>query len=471
MSPTKQEILIRRYSSEIVEYQQVGSGTVRLITPEMKLTGLAFLHDGLRLLVAGAPNEQDFHLKTFHRGTGQLLDTKFLDDVGPIRAHSLTGEIIILGKTAAARAISFRNRKPWMTFEKGAGDILWEFAFVGSDEWFIGPPTFKRDLKELKPAPEPNEPDVRRFFWNMDVDKNSFRARPSPSGRLQGNYYRALYPDKSGLRFAAFSWNDTVGIFEREKGGTNFVFRSDGKLKEKPIPRRLSFDPEVKRFWSNDGIWNAASRELLLRLKVPEGHQIEHTVWLPDGKDLIGLTREKEPAREASNWQAVRWNAETGEIRIARVLPCAMNAIKLAPDSSRLALAGVDKSVHFLKTDTLEPIDRLRAHNGEVTHLSWHPAHPILATTSTDLATKLWNLENGHEIETIWAIRGKPQGLKFSPSGKLLLLHSHFGKIYVYDVRDLFSDAQPVTLNTPNDRQSEGSILPPLHSSLTKSIK
>ena len=465
ISPEKNEMLWRYFRDQDVTLSRIGDGRIREIATGMGLRSFAFTPGGKRILLSGSLNDHEHHLKMVQRTTGRTLETRLIDNGSCLRVHPLSGELLIFG--AQNVALPTGSRQPWITFDD-AGGTLWQFQFLGGDNRFLGPVTSPGALREFKSFEQKNSRVT--YVWSLDADRDSIAAEPTSPEKFGANFYRGIYASGDGERFAAFSWADTVAIYERDQEGAKYVFRTGGKLTEKPVPRRLSFDKAVQRFWSNDGIWDANTRKLIRRLELPEGWQIEDTIWLPDGSRLIGLAKQQSPGDgEAFSWRAYGWDSATGSILKSADLPCAMNMLKLSANAKRVALAGQDKAVHFLDAESLELQGRLRAHNDEILQLDWHPSLPILATTSSDLAVKLWNLEKETLLETIWAPEDKPQGLQFSPSGKLLVCHDNNSKLYVFDVRDYLGVPKGelrVARTGGHKSVKSDSVPPPIHESL-----
>jgi WD40 repeat protein len=144
--------------------------------------------------------------------------------------------------------------------------------------------------------------------------------------------------------------------------------------------------------------------------------------WLgTNGQQLVGLvTAKAERGLSGSEEWVVLWDATTGKIVQRVTNPSALGVLVVAPDGRRLAEAGADKMVRIRDTATLAVQQEFRAHDGPITALAWHPAKPILATTSADLTIRLWNLETGRRLEELRGPVTTPMGLGFSPSGQRL---------------------------------------------------
>lgn len=468
MTSSRREVAVYRADpSTEINLWNLGTGKARVINAGVKYVEfMDFAQGEDRILIATKRNDGDGYLRFGYPDTGLDLGTLFFERIGPIHSHPLTGELVMTG--GQPLSVPLGNRKPWRTF-KDRGGTLWKFDFFGDDTWFLGP-----DMSRNRPGAGTDAAGDRfnRFFFHLDVDGDKVIPRESGPALYD---CRAYHSSVDGNRFLAYSWYDLLAVYERTPEG--FVVRSQGKLAEPSRQRRISSDPGATRFWCNEAIWDAESRERLVTLEVEEGSEIERAIWTPDGESLLGLLSfaEKEGDRLDARYVLASWDTRSGKRTKEEPLPCAMNVLKLSPDGLLVALGGVDKAVHFHDTGSLGFVSRLRAHNKSVANLAWHPTKPLLATTSLDLNIKLWDLRDQTALETIWVMKKEAWELEFSPSGKVLVCHSDDTMVYVWDMRDYLSEAQEGTgakASSQADRFSgkpdaEPHGKPSLHPSLT----
>ncbi len=62
-----------------------------------------------------------------------------------------------------------------------------------------------------------------------------------------------------------------------------------------------------------------------------------------------------------------------------------------------------------------------RAHDATITALAFHPAKPLLASASSDLTIKLWDLDSGRCLDVLHGPVKPPRTLAFRPDGRRLL--------------------------------------------------
>ncbi len=181
--------------------------------------------------------------------------------------------------------------------------------------------------------------------------------------------------------------------------------------------------------------------------------------WLgSNGQHLVGLvTAKAERGLAGSEEWVVLWDAASGKIVQRVTNRSALGVLVVAPDGSRLAEAGADKMVRIRDAATLAVQQEFRAHDGPITALAWHPVKPILATTSTDLTIRLWNLETGRRLEELRGPLTTPMGLGFSPSGQRLACASPSDNTRIWEPESL--NEKPVPTQ-PKDGAWEDLLAP-----------
>jgi WD40 repeat protein len=118
-----------------------------------------------------------------------------------------------------------------------------------------------------------------------------------------------------------------------------------------------------------------------------------------------------------------------------------IQVLAVSADQTLLAAAGADSSIHFLDPKTLEEKPALRAHEGEISALAFHPSLPILGSASSDGSIKLWNYQTRRMLDHFIGLNGVPVALAFSPNGALLFAEAQETTMRLYDVSHLNSPA------------------------------
>ncbi|XP_061604705.1 coronin-7-like isoform X1 [Phyllopteryx taeniolatus] len=130
-------------------------------------------------------------------------------------------------------------------------------------------------------------------------------------------------------------------------------------------------------------------------------------------------------------------------------LPTLQNSVSVADlrwdpfDTCRLAVAGEDAKIRVwrvpedgLKETLTEPELILQGHTEKIYSITFHPlASDLLASSSYDLTVRLWNLEDGEQVQLLTGHQDQVFAMAWSPDGKLLATVCKDGKIRVYDPR------------------------------------
>jgi WD40 repeat protein/uncharacterized caspase-like protein len=85
-------------------------------------------------------------------------------------------------------------------------------------------------------------------------------------------------------------------------------------------------------------------------------------------------------------------------------------------DRKQMALAGMDERLRILDTKTQKVIKILEGHQDKVVKVAYHPKKKILASSSRDGQTILWNTENWERLITI-SMAGENDYMIYTPEG------------------------------------------------------
>ncbi|XP_051905594.1 coronin-7-like isoform X1 [Hippocampus zosterae] len=130
-------------------------------------------------------------------------------------------------------------------------------------------------------------------------------------------------------------------------------------------------------------------------------------------------------------------------------LPTIQNSVNVADlcwdpfDTHRLAVAGEDAKIRVwqvpkggLKETLTDPELILQGHTEKIYSIKFHPlASDLLVSSSYDLTVRLWNLEDGEQVQLLTGHRDQVFCMAWSPDGKQLVTVCKDGKIRVYDPR------------------------------------
>lgn len=438
LSPDRKRLIVQRNGESMIRIWNLQGDQLQIFNTKYKFTsGIAFAPFGDMILALGNMTDSTRNISFGYLESGLTLGVRFVENEGALQTHPLSGEVMRIGTNA--RAWRFDNRRPWKILPEDS-NTLWKFTFAGNDSWFVGPlhAQWRKRGPEIAKGVR-SKHDTDRFFWNLDVDNNESYAQPATP---IFNYYRTHYSSADGNRIVSFTWYDQIAVFDRTSDGKNFVKAFEGKFAEKAEFRIRAIDPTARQAWFNHSVWDVETRQKVFDLEIPEGVVVERVEWRPNGKSIIGTVVKKDPDDELKTERFVyRWEGESGTRQAIRPLPGSMNAMRISPDGKRVAVAGADKFIYVLDSESLNPLTKIRAHNKAITYLAWHPSLPILASTSADLSVKIWDLNADRLLETMWGPKQMSKWLDFSPSGKLLVCNAIKSSVFLWDMRDYLDRA------------------------------
>jgi RNA polymerase sigma factor (sigma-70 family) len=150
------------------------------------------------------------------------------------------------------------------------------------------------------------------------------------------------------------------------------------------------------------------------RLDARAGHEaglVMRLAYAADGRAITSYSAD----------QTVRqWDAATGrQVRVIKAPDTANRASCLAPDGKSLACVNWAGDLRLLDLAGKE-LRRWKAHDGEITVVTYGPDGKLLASAGKDKAVVLWDPATGQERRRFAAEGGPPMDVVFSPDGGLL---------------------------------------------------
>lgn len=162
---------------------------------------------------------------------------------------------------------------------------------------------------------------------------------------------------------------------------------------------------------------------------------VREAEWVGSSPRIIALLAAKTSrSMRGSEDRLLLYDAGSGESVHSVINSSVINAIATSADGTLLAEGGADRMVRLRDTQTLEVKQELRAHDGPIMALAFHPTRRILATASEDLTIKLWNLTDGKLLEELSGPVGPPRQLVFSPNGRRLVCLSADRTMRIWDL-------------------------------------
>ncbi|MGK7873463.1 MAG: toll/interleukin-1 receptor domain-containing protein, partial [Xenococcaceae cyanobacterium] len=111
-----------------------------------------------------------------------------------------------------------------------------------------------------------------------------------------------------------------------------------------------------------------------------------------------------------------------------------VNSVSFSPDGKTLASGSADKTIKLWNLETGRKIRTLFGHDDWVRSVSFSPDGKTLASGSEDKTIKLWNLETGREIRTLFGHDSWVRSVSFSPDGKTLATGSNDKTIKLWNL-------------------------------------
>ena len=112
-----------------------------------------------------------------------------------------------------------------------------------------------------------------------------------------------------------------------------------------------------------------------------------------------------------------------------------VNSVAISPDNQVLASGSDDKTIRLWNVETGEVIATLFGHTNFVQSVAFSPDGAILASGSDDKMIKLWDLQTYQEICTLSAHSRAVKSVTFSPDGQFLASGSWDKTIKVWDLK------------------------------------
>jgi WD40 repeat protein len=213
-----------------------------------------------------------------------------------------------------------------------------------------------------------------------------------------------------------------------------------------------SFSPDGTRLVTGCGdgtvhVWNAMDGSEL-RAPIKYGPSIIAASFTPDGRELL-------VAGEAAGRL---FDVQTGE-RISLGPPqsgIGLIAVSLSPDGRRIATGGLDGVARVWDARSGEPITPPLFHvagpkyanmSQRVNHVEFSPDSRLLATSSSDTTTRIWDAATGAPVAP--PIAGADEFASFSPDGRWIATAGTSGVARVWDARTGAALSPPLVHDGP----------------------
>ncbi|XP_024165370.1 WD40 repeat-containing protein HOS15 isoform X1 [Rosa chinensis] len=207
---------------------------------------------------------------------------------------------------------------------------------------------------------------------------------------------------------------------EKSKDVTTLDWNDDGTLLATG-----SYDGQA-RIWGRDG----ELMTTLIRHKGP----IFSLKWNKEGDYLLSGSVDK---------TAIVWDIKTGEWKQQFEFHSAPTLDVDWRDNTSFATCSTDGTIHVCKVGENQPIKTFLGHQGEVNAIKWDPTGSLLASCSDDHTAKIWSMKQDkclhdlkEHVKEIYTIRWSPTGPgSHNPNQQLVLASASFdSRIKLWDV-------------------------------------
>lgn len=244
------------------------------------------------------------------------------------------------------------------------------------------------------------------------------------AGHQDSVYAVAVSPDAK--RVATASADQTARIWNVSSGTLEHILKGHHAA---VWSVKFSSDGETIATASEDGtvkLWDAATGTL--RYTFTKHKSGVFAVAFSPNNNLIASAGRDDTIK--------LWNQEGTELKTLIGHQDAVRAIAFSPDSTKLASASWDRTVKIWDIQTGQLLQTLRGHNNRVATVAFSPDGKILASGSrtdrfnpnaktinrgsVDQTIKLWNVEDGASVGTLYGQAGWVLSLDFSSNGRTL---------------------------------------------------
>jgi len=146
-------------------------------------------------------------------------------------------------------------------------------------------------------------------------------------------------------------------------------------------------------------------RPFFLSLEYPAPRRLSHTP--PTGHD-----------GSVKIWDAKDLHGEQDGRTIYEGGPCFFQ-ISFSPDGKRLAVGGLDCSIHILDVESGQSLQKIEnAHGDKINSVSFGPRGKYVASCSADKTVRVWDSRSGKLVDMFTEHEGQVVSVAFSPDGK-----------------------------------------------------
>lgn len=265
------------------------------------------------------------------------------------------------------------------------------------DIWSLA---FRPDGKELLSG----SADSTVKIWNMD-NGELIKTLTNHKNSVYGLAYNS-----KGNKFATASYDGVARIWDdktKEKivtfkehmlGIDDILLTADGRV------ITCSQDRTIK-------IWDSKTGQIY------QDNQVQKTVKIKT-KSLSLNPNGREFLSSSTDGYIKIWDVITGkEIKSKKLDTGTISSAVYSHDGSLIGIAGADKSVRILQSDTLNEIYEMRGHNWNINAVAFSPDDKYIISGSTDKKIIIWDVKTGNKLGSYYPEVGAINTISYGSTG------------------------------------------------------
>jgi hypothetical protein len=259
-------------------------------------------------------------------------------------------------------------------------------------------------------------PKFRGSFWFLDGDSKAAACVATKNDKTVFKVFDLTKP--KGEAGAGFSV-PMRGWVSSNKARDLFAFKDEARPDECVIARieakgirqvsrwkLASFSPLLspsgERVWTNDGLYETATGNLLKKYERRSSGWSIWARWVDEKTvlELVSMKRKTEENPDELDENAyVLSEVDTGRILLQLSEPRA-RIFGVSPDGQWIAEGRDDGRLCIRSARTLEVHRDFKTHDNTILRVAWHPTKPVVVTSSKDYSVRAWDVRDGTLLQS-----------------------------------------------------------------------
>jgi WD40 repeat protein/transcriptional regulator with XRE-family HTH domain len=244
------------------------------------------------------------------------------------------------------------------------------------------------------------------------------------AGHTNWAFAVAFSPD--GRTVLTGSWDKTARLWDVQTGELLQTFTG-----HTDIVVAVAYFPDGQRVLTGSydktgRVWDVESGQELQRLEHPGTFRAWGMDISPDGRYVLGLTRD--------SMMAYLWDAAAGEELRRYQHPYMMFSVAFAPDGQTFATACANSSHWLWETEPRRGRPRFPVMQGSSNSVDFSPDGRVVAVADTDGPARLLDVQSGLELQSFEHADNGVERVAFSPDGRTMLTGGHNELLRLWDI-------------------------------------